>query len=120
MIHESCYLLHICTVDQANLSRALFGRAGRLRLARWMVENVPVGKYFYQSEARDGTGDVINEVRANLANFELLGLITRAHRDPGSGRRQYYQRLKNPIWTIFETALGLPNGVPVSRERRVG
>src|SRR5947199_5179435 len=35
-------------VDQDELSRLLFGRAGRLRLARWILDNVAIGAFFYQ------------------------------------------------------------------------
>lgn len=94
-------------MEQGELSKLLFGRAGRLRLARWLVEHVEAGGYFYQSEAREGAGDVISEVLANLENFVKLGLIAIAPRDPGHGRRQYYRRLDNPLWSIFETALSL-------------
>jgi len=108
MNHVTCYIL---TVEQGELSRLLFGRAGRLRLARWILENVAVKGFFYQAEARQGTGDVPNEVKENLRNLELLGLIEVSHRDPGPGRRQYYRRLESPIWRIFEQALRLTNGV---------
>jgi hypothetical protein len=92
-------------VEQAELSKLLFGRAGRLRLARWVIDSVAVGEFFFQGAARDGVGDVISEVRANLDYFERLGMIRTAHRDSGPGRRQYYQRLDTELWLIFERAL---------------
>jgi hypothetical protein len=81
---------------------------------------VPVGHYFFQAEARQGTGDVPNEVRENLRNLEALHLIELAHRDPGPGRRQYYRRLDSQIWAIFEQALRLTNGARRARKRSVG
>jgi hypothetical protein len=97
-------------VEADELSKLLFGRGGRLRLARWILESVGVGRFFYQGEAREGTGDVISEVRANLENLERLGMIKTAHRDPGPGRRQYYERLESDLWPIFEAALKLTDG----------
>ncbi len=102
-------------VEQAELSKLLFGRAGRLRLARWIIDAVPVGGFFFQGAAREGAGDVISEVRANLENFERLGMIKTAHRDAGPGRRQYYQRLESEVWAIFAKALDQVN---VGEERR--
>jgi hypothetical protein len=106
MKHVIWYMLD---VEQAELSKLLFGRAGRLRLARWIIDSVPVGEFFFQGAAREGAGDVISEVRANLDNFERLEMIKTAHRDPGPGRRQYYQRLESEMWSIFERALDLVN-----------
>ena len=104
MFHVTCYMFD---VDQDQLSKLLFGRAGRLRLARWIMESVDSDGYFYQAQAREGTGDVISEVRANLDNLERLGLIKTSHRDPGPGRRQYYQRLQSDVWVTFEVAIRL-------------
>jgi hypothetical protein len=113
-------------MEQAELSRLLFGRAGRLRLARWILENVPAGAFFFGSEAQQGTGDVPNEIKDNLTRLLELGLLTRAQRDPGPGRRRYYQRIESPIWAIFDQALKLTNDtesavdVPQSSKRPVG
>ena len=85
----------------------MFGRAGRLRLARWILEKIPAGAYFFAGEAQQATGDVPNEVKDNMQRLIELGVITKAYRDPGPGRRQYYQRLDSPIWGIFELALKL-------------
>jgi hypothetical protein len=115
MNHVTCYKLH---VDEGELSRLLFGRAGRLRLVRWILANVEVGGFFYQSQAREGTGDVPNEVRENLRNLELLGLIQVSHRDPGPGRRQYYKRLNSSMWAIFDQALRLTDNGRVARSKR--
>jgi hypothetical protein len=103
--HESCYLLDVSFVDETELSKLLFGRAGRLRLASWILKNVSVRGFFFQTEARQGTGDVPNEVKENLKNLESLGVIKVAHRDPGPGRRLYYERLESPLWGVFEQAL---------------
>jgi hypothetical protein len=105
-------------VDQGDLSKLLFGRAGRLRLARWILKTVAVGGFFYQTQARVGTGDVPNEVKENLRNLESLGLIAISHRDPGPGRRQYYKRLDSPIWGIFALALRLTNGPRLAKRSR--
>src|SRR5712691_2758811 len=94
-------------MDQGELSRLLFGRAGRLRLAHWILENVPAGAYFFAGEAQQATVDVPNEIKDNIKRLLELGVITKAHRDPGPGRRQYYQRIDSPIWGIFELALKL-------------
>jgi hypothetical protein len=95
-------------------------------LARWILKNVPPGAFFFGGEAQQGTGDVPNEVKDNLTRLVELGVITRAHRDPGPGRRQYYQRIESPIWAIFDQALKLTNDiqgaadVPPSSQRPVG
>jgi hypothetical protein len=115
MNHVTCYKLG---VDQDELSRLLFGRAGRLRLARWILDNVAVGAFFYQTQARLGTGDVPNEVKENLKNLGLLRLIEVAYRDPGPGRRQYYKRLHSPIWAIFERAVRLSERPRMAKRKR--
>ena len=92
-------------MERDELAKLLIGRPGRLRLAGWILRDVAVGAYFYQDEARKGTGDVINEVRQNLQHFEALGLIKTAHRDSGPGRRLYYQRMATPVWAVYEAAL---------------
>jgi hypothetical protein len=92
-------------VDQDELSKLLFGRAGRLRLVRWILANVAEDAFFYQGQARDGTGDVPSEVKENLRNLEALGLIAVAHRDPGPGRRQYYRRCRTRLWELFDLAI---------------
>jgi hypothetical protein len=94
-------------VDEDDLSRLLFGRAGRLRFARWVLTNVREGDYFYATQVRNDLGDVPEEIKANLVNLQELGAIKRAHRDAGSGRRQYFQRVACPAWTVFEAALDL-------------
>jgi hypothetical protein len=94
-------------MDEGELSRLLFGRAGRLRLAHWLLETIPAGAYFFAGEAQRATGDVPNEVKDNIRRLVELGVITKAYRDPGPGRRQYYQRIDSPIWGIFELALKL-------------
>jgi hypothetical protein len=97
-----------------------------LRLARWILENVPAGAFFFVGEAQQGTGDVPNEVKDNLKRLRELGVITKAQLDPGPGRRQYYQRIESPIWAIFDQALKLTNNlhnaadVPPSSQRPVG
>jgi hypothetical protein len=107
-------------VDQTDLSKLMFGRAGRLRLARWILQNFQVGGFFFQAQATAGTGDVVSEVRANLENFEKMGLIKTSHRDAGPGRRQYYERLESALWQPYEIALGA-SGESVSRRgRRAG
>lgn len=117
MNHVTCYMF---AVNQGELSKQLFGRAGRLRLAGWVIENVPVGEFFFQAEVRQGTGDVPNEVRENLKNLESLHLIEVAHRDPGPGRRQYYRRLDSPIWAIFEQALKLNKRIRRAQKHSAG
>lgn len=92
-------------VEREELAKLLVGRPGRLRLAGWILSNVAVDAYFYQDEARQGTGDVINEVRQNLQHLETLGLIRTAYRDPGPGRRLYYQRTASPVWAVYEATL---------------
>jgi hypothetical protein len=94
-------------VDEAELSRLLFGRAGRLRLARWILETVPAGAYFFAGEAQLATEAVPNEIKENINRLVELGVITKAHRDPGPGRRQHYQRVESPVWGIFELAVRL-------------
>jgi len=92
-------------VNRDELAKLLIGRPGRLRLADWILTDVPAQGYFYQDQARAGTGDVINEVRSNLQHFETLGLIKTAYRDPGPGRRLYYQRTASSVWAVYEAAL---------------
>jgi len=83
-----------------------------------VLREVAVGAYFYQDEARKGTGDVINEVRQNLRHFETLGLIKTAYRDPGPGRRLYYQRLASPVWAVYKATLTVI--ATIEKERRTG
>lgn len=94
-------------MEEDDLSRLLFGRAGRLRFARWVLRNVRQGDYFYATQVRNALGDVPEEIRANLMNLQELGAIQKAHRDLGPGRRQYFQRVESPAWAVFETALNL-------------
>jgi hypothetical protein len=92
-------------VDREEFGKLVFGRPGRLRLAAWLLREIAVDAYFYQDQARKGTDDVPNEVRANLQHFEKLGLVKTAYRDPGPGRRLYYQRTGSPTWAVFDAAL---------------
>lgn len=92
-------------MDREEFVKRLLGRPGRLRLAAWILAEVDEGGYFYQDQARQGTGDVPSEVRTNLENLAQLGAIKQAHRDSGPGRRQYYQRLASPVWQVFNAAL---------------
>ena len=92
-------------MSRDEFAKLLIGRPGRLRLAAWILKNVAANGYFYQDEARKGTGDVINEVRGNLQHFELLGMIKTSYRDPGPGRRLYYRRREGPAWPVYEAAI---------------
>lgn len=103
-------------MDEGEFSRLLFGRAGRLRLARWILEKIPTGAYFFTGEAQRATGDVPNEVKDNIQRLIELDVITKAYRDAGPGRRQYYQRIDSPIWGIFELALKLTSGIEATEE----
>lgn len=109
-------------MNRDEFAKLLIGRPGRLRLAEWIRDNVATGGYFYQDEARKGTGDVINELRENLRHLELLGMIKTAHRDPGAGRRQYYQRAQSPAWGVYDAAAtAVANlGRDSRRSRRAG
>lgn len=92
-------------VNRDEFAKLVFGRPGRLRLASWILDSVKEGGFFYQEEARRGTEDVPNEVRTNLEHFQALGLVERAYRDTGPGRRLYYRRSKSPAWQVFRAAL---------------
>src|SRR5438105_3644589 len=83
------------------LAKALIGRPGRLRLARWLLSR-PAEDFFFQHEAVIGTGDVQSEVKDAISHFEQVGIVEKVERNPGASRRQYYRTCESPIWRVYE------------------
>jgi hypothetical protein len=81
------------------VGRVLFGRACRLRLALWILEQPQ--RPFFQSEP---PADVIAQSAAGveLGRLMALGMLTESRRT--GERRVYYQRTTSALWAVVEAA----------------
>lgn len=87
---------------ETRVDEAIFGRACRLALARWILEHAE-GRFF-QSEPPKTVASP-TAVRQELDRFVGVGLL-RVERSKGD-RRIYYVRTDSPLWEVFRTAVRL-------------
>lgn len=90
------------------MGKRVFGRPLRLLTAVWILDH----ERFYQGEATDGVrelsgpaGPKVDQpaVTQELDRFVDLRLIDRKDKEDGQ-RRQYYERLDTPLWSVFVAA----------------
>lgn len=84
-------------MEHDRLLKLLLGRALRVHLATWVLDNGPVFAEHDVIEDLGGRG-VASGVRQELTKMVELGMVAPA---PTDERRNYYQALDSPLWDIF-------------------
>lgn len=101
------------TVDR--VGDLLFGRALRLRLARWVLDQGE--RKFYQSEPSNEVGGGISNIRDELTRFVDLGMLVEVP-PTANDRRRYYRRTESQLWDAIKVAVASIQGTEATRTGR--
>ncbi|MBN3458401.1 hypothetical protein JNN96_30635 [Mycobacterium sp. DSM 3803] len=88
-------------MDPTHVSELLFGRACRLGVAAWVLNN-PKGRFF-QSEPSGIARASSTNIRDELGRLVELGMLEVER--PEDSRRIYYVRTNSPLWDVISAAL---------------
>lgn len=89
--------------DVERLGKGLFGRALRLRVGLWVLEELDNGSTFFQSEAALGVKYSVSGVVAELDRLVSLGMVQR-HEPTDGDRRVYYSPIESSYWGVVRAA----------------
>jgi DNA-binding MarR family transcriptional regulator len=95
--------------SMAEIGKTIFVRPARLHIAHWILETQE--RNFFAADISRSTGIAQSVVWQELQKFARLGMIRRLPRRRGR-KEQYYRRVPDPAWEIFQTT------AEIARRRR--